>query len=95
LNKWYFKLRKGYENILAELIEDENARWIKKNEPNVYTKEFSPIVEFYVFTTPCGHTSSRGISMKDRGCAISKRAEKYDIISTQNHGRCAKYKCKT
>lgn len=40
--------------------------WIKSKDDIIYTENFTKIVNFYVFGTPCEFTSSSGKSIRDR-----------------------------
>jgi len=52
---------------MSEIFESFNPGWVKTKDNLVYSKNFSQIINFFVFGTPCENVSSSGICMSDRG----------------------------
>ncbi|MHB1453885.1 MAG: hypothetical protein ACYCYM_08035 [Saccharofermentanales bacterium] len=51
---------------MSEVIVPFSPGWIKRKDELKHSAEFTAIINFYMFSTPCEYTSSSGQSMRNR-----------------------------
>lgn len=74
---------------MAEIIESYNPGWVKSKDGLKITENFSEILKFYVFGTPCELVSSSGKNMSEYGWKrdVWKRSKLREyLLNTANLG---------